>query len=536
MKNPRTIILAVITAKNDYANQIVLKHCRALDPTGHRTLGIITKPDVLTENSANQRAWLDLAQNSDIYFELGWHMVKNRSDLEGDMSFVQRNHAERQFFDQGAYAALPPHIKGIETLRSRLSTLLHDHLKKELPHLKQELLEKLADTTKGLSQLGVKRSTPQEQRMFLTDIGQGINELLRAGVRGQYEFPFFGPVDMKSAVDSLQNIRRFRAVVQHLNLSFSDRMHLMGSKYRIPSKKSPGDKKNEGKEEANDPTDKTHGPIKMTREEAINWVHRTLERSRGLELAGSFNPLIVSQLFWEQSTPWERLALEHMENVANKASIFVEAVLAETAPADIKPRLNDFCVVDALSAALARAKSELHHIIADKNRNLLTYNNFFTQTIQSQRKSKMAEILAGVADAAKVSWTKEDDGDDKKVKLETYIDPAKLNKTLHAGIEQTMDKFSAEDALDTQLAYYADELKYFVNCVCKQVIERHLVDTLSQHVLSPRVIAGLTDTQIGLLVSEKAEVARNRERLERRQEVLERGLKTFTAAMGGFAA
>ena len=56
MKNPRTIILAVITAKNDYANQIVLKHCQTIDPAGHRTFDIITKPDTLTDGSPNQRA------------------------------------------------------------------------------------------------------------------------------------------------------------------------------------------------------------------------------------------------------------------------------------------------------------------------------------------------------------------------------------------------------------------------------------------------------------------------------------------------
>jgi hypothetical protein len=49
---------------------------------------------------------------------------------------------------------------------------------------------------------------------------------------------------------------------------------------------------------------------------------------------------------------------------------------------------------------------------------------------------------------------------------------------MYAGTEQNMDKFSVEDALDTQGAYYAGELKYFVNCVSKQVVKRHLADTL----------------------------------------------------------
>ncbi|KAH7075752.1 P-loop containing nucleoside triphosphate hydrolase protein [Paraphoma chrysanthemicola] len=527
MQNPRTIILAVITAKNDYANQIVLKHCQTIDPSGRRTLGIITKPDTLTEGTANQRSWLDLAQNRDIYFELGWHMVKNRTDVEADKSFSQRNTAERQFFSKGAYLDLPSHCKGIETLRSRLSALLHNHLKTELPHLKAELMEKLANTSRELKQLGVKRNTPQEQRMFLTDIGTKINELLKAGVRGQYDVSFFGTVDMKAPVDSLENIRRFRAVIQHLNLNFSDRMHTVGSKYRIPSRK--GDTR-----EVKEPTDKAadiKGPIKLTRDEAIDWVHRTLERSRGLELPGNFNPLIVSQLFWEQSTPWNNLALEHIEFVAAKCSTFVDIVLTETAPSDIKSRLTDYCVEKALTDALAAAKAELEKIIADKQRNLMTYNHYFTSKIQDQRKSKFASILSGVAKAASVSVSK--DGDENNI--ETYISPAKLDADMHAGIEQNMDKFSAEDALDTQIAYYADELKYFLNCVSKQVVERHLVDTLSWNVLSPRVIAGLTDEQVRLLTAEKMEVARSRDRLEGRKQVLEKGLRVFKEALGGFA-
>ncbi len=528
MNNPRTIILAVITAKNDYANQIVLKHCQAIDPSGRRTLGIITKPDTLNEGTANQRAWLDLAQNRDIYFELGWHMVRNRTDLEGSKSFLQRNQNERQFFTKGAYADLPSHCKGIETLRSRLSSLLHDHLKTELPGLRSELMEKLAKTSKEFDQLGVKRSTPPEQRMFLTDIGQNINEIIKSGVRGQYEVNFFGPVDMKAAVDSLENIRRFRAVIQHLNLSFSDRMHREGSKYRFPGCVGTSE---EGATDSEQDPGESGRPIKMTREEAIDWVKRTLERSRGLELPGSFNPLIVSQLFWEQSAPWKEIALEHIDTVAEKCKVFVGIVLEETAPADIRARLEDYSVDQTLTSSLKEAKTELMRIIDDKNRNLITYNHYFTSKIQDQRKSKLAQVFNGIAKAAQVSLTKEDDG----ATIQTVIDPAKLTSEIHSGIEQNMDKFSAEEALDTQIAYYADELKYFVNAVSKQVIERHLVDTLTRDVLSPRVIAGLTDQQIALLTAEAPEVSRSRDRLEGRKEVLEKGLKIFKEALGGFA-
>lgn len=47
MANRRSIILAVVSAKNDYANQIVLKLSKEVDTKGLRTLGVITKPDTL---------------------------------------------------------------------------------------------------------------------------------------------------------------------------------------------------------------------------------------------------------------------------------------------------------------------------------------------------------------------------------------------------------------------------------------------------------------------------------------------------------
>lgn len=532
MKNPRTIILAVVTAKNDYANQIVLKHCQSIDPEGSRTLGIVTKPDTLTEGSANQRTWLDLAQNRDIYFKLGWHMVKNRSDIEGAQTITQRNVAERRFFAAGAYRDLPAECKGIETLRCRLSALLHDHLRIELPNLKAELVEKLSAAVHELRQLGVKRSTPSEQRMFLTDIGMKISEILKAGVRGQYDMAFFGSVDMQAAVDSLQNIRRFRAVIQHLNLRFSDVMHHSGSKYRFRSKDGEDESKGFSRLTLNELLANKE-PHTMTREEGIDWVHRTLVRSRGLELPGSFNPLIISQLFWEQSTPWNDLALAHIEKVANKCKVFVELVLKECAPSDIKTRLSGYCVEKALQDALHQAQEELSKIVKDKDRNLMTYNHYFTDKIQEQRKDKLTQMLTKAAAATSQVMVHSEEGDENN--LTALIDPQKLSSKIDSGLQLNMEKFGAEEALDTQIAYYADELKYFINCVSKQVIERHLVDTLNWNVLSPRVIAGLSNQQIALLTAEAPDVARNRDRLESKKQVLDKGLKIFKEALGGFA-
>ena len=55
MANTWSIILAVVSAKNDRANQIVTKLARDVDPTGVRTLGIITKPDTLRVGSDSEK-------------------------------------------------------------------------------------------------------------------------------------------------------------------------------------------------------------------------------------------------------------------------------------------------------------------------------------------------------------------------------------------------------------------------------------------------------------------------------------------------
>ena len=90
MSQERSIILAVILAKNDYANQLVLTQARKVestflaslsylvDPEGRRTLEIITKPDTLRRGSTSESSFLGLAQDQDVNFSLGWHVVRNQ--------------------------------------------------------------------------------------------------------------------------------------------------------------------------------------------------------------------------------------------------------------------------------------------------------------------------------------------------------------------------------------------------------------------------------------------------------------------------
>jgi len=63
LESSRTIILAVVQANNDIANQGIIQRSRLFDKAGERTVGIITKPDLINEGTEGRIALL--AKNQD---------------------------------------------------------------------------------------------------------------------------------------------------------------------------------------------------------------------------------------------------------------------------------------------------------------------------------------------------------------------------------------------------------------------------------------------------------------------------------------
>ncbi len=138
--------MAIVLAINDYANQGILKKVRKVDFEGDRTLGIITKLDRLSLDFDNEQSFLDLARNEDIFFKLGWHVLKNRSYKEGSSSFKHRNISKISYFQRSNFFILLKECVEITSLRNRLSQLLFDHVKQELPKLRKNLEEAFTKT------------------------------------------------------------------------------------------------------------------------------------------------------------------------------------------------------------------------------------------------------------------------------------------------------------------------------------------------------------------------------------------------------
>jgi GTPase SAR1 family protein len=333
----RTICLAVVSATNDYANQKILQKVRDVDRDGDRTLGIITKPDGVAPGSGAERGYLELAQNKDIFFKLGWHVLKNRKFEEREFSLMERNASEATFFRTSNFKSLPQSSVGIDALRIRLSLLLFEHVKRELPKLRQDLESVLHESQTQLDLLGQDRSSPSECKAYLTQLSQDYRQLCKAAVDGHYEGEYFHmDADPSFSLSSASTIRRTRAVVQNMNTKFANDMQTSGWMFDIDM-----DDMTEHLSQTSPlviPKDKSK-PQKMSKPDAIAWVRSVLIRNRGKELVGNYNPLLIGELFWDQASRWQDLAKAHMESVAEVCSRFLQVLLQDTCPSDVEPRV-----------------------------------------------------------------------------------------------------------------------------------------------------------------------------------------------------
>lgn len=77
-------------------------------------------------------------------------------------------------------------------------------------------------------------------------------------------------------------------------------------------------------------------------------------------------------------------------------------------------------------------------------------------------------------------------------------------------------------------------MKYFINVVTKQVIERYLLDNLANDTISPMIIHNMTDDEVGFVAAEAEDITKERAHLESRKAILEAGQATFKSALGLF--
>jgi len=152
VSNPLSIILAVSPANADLANSDALKLAREVDPDGNRTIGILTKLDLVDDGVDV----LDALEGKVIPLKKGYVGIVNRSQAEINSNTLLQEirRKERAFFlNHPSYRGVASR-HGTEYLTKTLNTILLAHIREHLPQLKNNVKKQLRDVERELVALG----------------------------------------------------------------------------------------------------------------------------------------------------------------------------------------------------------------------------------------------------------------------------------------------------------------------------------------------------------------------------------------------
>jgi Dynamin family/Dynamin central region len=435
MKNKRSIVLAVVSAKNDFANQIVTKYARDIDPQGFRTLGIITKPDTLHAGSDSERSFVELAENKDVKFRLGWHVLKNRDYNTRECSMTERDEGERHFFSRGIWTSLPSNHVGISSLKPRLSAVLKEQILVVLPKLIEDVTAGIRKCKDILNRLGDPRGTLQEQRFHLLQLSQEFASLAKSAIDGIYVEGFFG-----TAMDDIGYSKRLRAVIQNTCQEFSEAMRQRGHSKEIVEKVGFSGLPPAGHA----------SPISISRSDYIGEVMRLMKRSRGCELPGTYNPLIVGNLFYEQSKNWANLADMYTGRILDATRTTLDAIIENTADETTGAGLMRYIINPAMDSLKTDLESTVTSILEPHQRgHPITYNHYFTDNIQKAKAEHRKNSITKQVEA----FFGQKMGDNDQVRQRSFS-MKNLVESLNQSTEADMDRYACSEAIDCMQAYY----------------------------------------------------------------------------------
>eukprot|EP00741_Cyanophora_paradoxa_P007100 tig00001086_g6871.t1 len=179
---PNSIILAVTAANTDLANSDALQLARAVDPDGNRTVGVITKLDLMDKGTDAS----DILTGRVIPLKRGYIGVVNRSqqDINSRKSIQASKDAERAFFMSHPVYKDLTHTLGTELLAKKLSRMLGEHIKNTLPEIKRKVNDMQQEYKTQLEALGEGPNTPAEQGAILLQCLSAYAEDFRDALDG----------------------------------------------------------------------------------------------------------------------------------------------------------------------------------------------------------------------------------------------------------------------------------------------------------------------------------------------------------------
>ncbi|KAL8408221.1 hypothetical protein RB594_006858 [Gaeumannomyces avenae] len=547
----RTIILAVVACTSDVATQGILSFAQEADPDGKRTLGVLTKPDLLREN-ATKGEIVRLVRGGRNDLELGYYVVVNRGADDRTSTAAERDAKERAELSRPPWCELDPSRLGIAALRDRLSHLLLDRTRAELPAIRRDIIERLREKRAELARLGASRDDAYSQRAYLGQMATRFAEIRLCALNASYTSH-----NVFEQRDDLKIVTRIR----NMSEEFAATMRLQGHTYsfqQIPGHEYGGGYGPRYREsmfgfgvasvnvsaledypELDDIITEVPSAEPMFPEaEDVTAVIRHVHTStRGLEL-GTFNPSATSMAFKEQSRNWEHIAITYVNDAIILVHDFVFKLLKLVCPdthvlGQIWNILSEE-LLDKYQAALGRTRFLLSTTRQGSTLSLAPeYERYLSQVHAARHARNTAAIIPKAEEIM-----------EKGFKLPIYHsgrcyvpkDAAEqmiYNQVLPLFTAHQEQTGTADDMCDSihdiLYGYYRVTRSRFVDNVYQEVVDHLLLngDNSPLRVFGPDRVLRFTEDELRSIAGEDPRTARRREVLQREIANLEAGRKAL---------
>eukprot|EP00656_Telonema_subtile_P016343 TRINITY_DN18622_c0_g1_i2.p1 TRINITY_DN18622_c0_g1~~TRINITY_DN18622_c0_g1_i2.p1 ORF type:complete len:567 (-),score=189.66 TRINITY_DN18622_c0_g1_i2:146-1846(-) len=222
VKDPRSVILAVMPANADMSTSDALQIARQVDPEGIRTIGVLTKIDIMDKGTNAKKALM----GQEIALKLGFVGIKNRSqaDIQEKKSVQAAIADEDSFFRQHqVYSGMPTHVWGTKALVDKVTQVLFGHIKHFLPAISKELDNKLKETLDDFRQLGAPVPEGHEEVTHsLWNMITAFCEMYKASIRGSYDRRLHSAVIQNLDPKALSGGAKIRYILNQLLRDYSD--------------------------------------------------------------------------------------------------------------------------------------------------------------------------------------------------------------------------------------------------------------------------------------------------------------------------
>ncbi|KAK0954529.1 hypothetical protein LTR91_022650 [Friedmanniomyces endolithicus] len=252
-------------------------------------------------------------------------------------------------------------------------------------------------------------------------------------------------------------------------------------------------------------------------------VSELMRRTRGRELPGTFNPMIVGDLFFNQSLPWSKVVQEYMDHIVAAARTTVELILAHSADASTAESLLREIINPAFDSCVEKLRRKIQEVLQPHQRgHPITYNHYFTDTIQKVRRehtkkqqSKLLRSFFGNKSRSAPYGAPSQD-----------VDLEKLLEALNPEPEGSMDPFACSEATYCMEAYYKVAMKMLVDNIAVLGIESCLLEGLKD-ALTAQTVMGLEEGTVQKIAAENQDSVTERTRTQEKLQILEDGLHTL---------